>query len=70
MQALAAAVIIAYDALGTFVVLKLISLVVPLRASDPEMEGGDLAIHGVDPMPAYVPMPTCVRRATGGAPAS
>ncbi|MBD5656601.1 MAG: ammonium transporter, partial [Candidatus Eremiobacteraeota bacterium] len=55
MQALAAVVIIVYDAIGTFVVLKLISLVVPLRASEPEMEGGDLAIHGVDPMPLYLP---------------
>ena len=40
-----------YDVIMTYVVLKLISLVVPLRASNPEMEGGDLAIHGVDPMP-------------------
>jgi Amt family ammonium transporter len=53
-QALAALVIIVFDAIMTFVVLKLISLVVPLRASNPEMEGGDLAIHGVDPMPVYL----------------
>ncbi len=56
-QALAAIVIIAFDAIMTFVVLKLISFVVPLRASNPEMEGGDLAIHGQDPMPVYVPTP-------------
>ena len=54
-QAIAALVIIAFDAIMTFLVLKLISLIVPLRASNPEMEGGDLAIHGVDPMPIYVP---------------
>jgi Amt family ammonium transporter len=52
-QAIAAAVIIVFNAIMTFVILKLISFVVPLRASDPEMEGGDLAIHGVDPMPIY-----------------
>ena len=54
-QAVAAAVIIAYDAVMTFVVLKLVALVVPLRASDAEVEDGDLAIHGVDPVPSYAP---------------
>ncbi len=52
-QALAALCIIVWNIVMTYVVLKLISFVVPLRASTPEMEGGDLAIHGVDPMPAY-----------------
>jgi Amt family ammonium transporter len=52
-QAIAAVSIIVFDAIMTFVILKLISLAVPLRASNPEMEGGDLAIHGVDPMPIY-----------------
>jgi Amt family ammonium transporter len=56
-QALAALVIIVFDAIMTFVVLKLISLVVPLRASDIEVEGGDLAIHGIDPMPVVFPTP-------------
>jgi Amt family ammonium transporter len=52
-QAEGAAAIIVFDVIMTFIVLKLISFVVPLRASSPEMEGGDLAIHGVDPMPIY-----------------
>ena len=52
-QAIAALAIIVFDGVMTFVILKLISLVVPLRSSEPEMEGGDLAIHGVDPMPIY-----------------
>ena len=52
-QAEGAAAIIVFDVIMTFIVLKLISFVVPLRASNPEMEGGDLAIHGVDPMPIY-----------------
>ncbi len=54
-QAIAALVIIVFDAIMTFVVLKLISLIVPLRASEIDMEGGDLAIHGVDPMPLTFP---------------
>jgi len=56
-QALAAITIIAFDAIMTFIVLKVISFIVPLRASNPEMEGGDLAIHGQDPMPVYIPTP-------------
>jgi ammonium transporter, Amt family len=55
IQFLAALFIIVYDAIMTFVVLKIVSLVVPLRASDAEVEEGDLAIHGVDPMPTYFP---------------
>jgi Amt family ammonium transporter len=56
-QAIAGAVIIVFDAIMTFVVLKIIGLIVPLRASDTEVEGGDLAIHGIDPMPVYFPTP-------------
>ncbi len=50
-QAVAAITIIAFDAIMTFIVLKIISFIVPLRASDSDIEGGDLAIHGVDPIP-------------------
>jgi Amt family ammonium transporter len=67
-QALAALVIIVFDAIMTFIVLKVIGLIVPLRSSDLEIEGGDLAIHGMDPMPIVFPpgkIPTA-----GGAPAS
>ena len=52
-QVQGAAFIICYDAIATFIILKLISLVVPLRASQPEMEDGDLAIHGIDPIPPH-----------------
>ena len=52
-QAEAAAFIITFDALATFVLLKLIALIVPLKASQPEMEDGDLAIHGIDPIPPH-----------------
>ena len=72
IQAMAAGVIIAYDAIATYVVLRIVALFVPLRASDTEVEGGDLAIHGIDPIPMYVPPNGNGARvpvAVGGAPA-
>ena len=51
LQAEAAAFIIIWNIIGTFVILKIISMFIPLRASDGDVEGGDLAIHGVDPVP-------------------
>jgi Amt family ammonium transporter len=48
----AAAFIIVFNAVGTFIILKIIGMIVPLRASEDEMEAGDLAIHGMEPMPA------------------
>ena len=54
-QALAALVIIVFDGIMTFLVLKAISFIVPLRASEIDMIGGDLAIHGMDPMPLVFP---------------
>ncbi len=51
LQAEAAAFIIIWNIIGTFVILKVVSFIVPLRASDGDVEGGDLAIHGMDPMP-------------------
>jgi len=55
IQFLAALVIIVWNIIGTFIVLKIVSFVFPLRASDGDVEGGDLAIHGIDPVPVYVP---------------
>jgi Amt family ammonium transporter len=57
VQAEAAAVIIVWNIVATFVVLKIVSLIVPLRASEGDVEGGDLAIHGIDPVPILVPAP-------------
>jgi Amt family ammonium transporter len=54
-QAIAAGVIIVYDAVATYLVLRIVALFVPLRASDADVEGGDLAIHGIDPVPLYIP---------------
>ncbi len=65
-QAEAAACIIVWNAVMTFIILKVVSLVVPLRASSSEIEGGDLAIHGIDPMPVpYSPPPVGVGASAG-----
>jgi Amt family ammonium transporter len=57
LQAEAAAFIIIWNIIGTFVILKVISFFIPLRASDGDVEGGDLAIHGIDPIPGYSQTP-------------
>jgi Amt family ammonium transporter len=46
VQFLALLFIIGYDAVATFVIVKLIGLVVPLRAPDAHLEVGDQVIHG------------------------
>lgn len=46
VQALALLVIVAYDGLATWGVLKLVGLVVPLRLPQLALEVGDRAIHG------------------------
>jgi Amt family ammonium transporter len=50
-QAEAAGFIIVTNIIGTFIILKVISLIVPLRVTEDIMVAGDLAIHGVDPIP-------------------
>jgi len=52
-QFVAAAVIIVWNIIGTYIVLQIVKIFVPLRATDGQMEGGDLAIHGMDPMPLH-----------------
>jgi Amt family ammonium transporter len=51
LQLFAAATIIIWDALVTFLILKIISLFTPLRMSDEDLEIGDLAIHGEEAYP-------------------
>jgi len=46
LQALALGFIIVYDAVATFIVIKLVGLIVPLRMTDKELEVGDLVLHG------------------------
>jgi Amt family ammonium transporter len=56
--------IIGYDAVATFIIVKLIGLVVPLRAPDAHLEAGDQLIHGevavdLEPYPGapHLPVP-------------
>ena len=47
--------VIVFTAVMTFILLKLVGLVVPLRMSDADMEEGDLAVHGHEVYPSDVP---------------
>jgi ammonium transporter, Amt family len=51
-QFLAALTVIIWDALVTFLILKIISFVTPLREPDEILEVGDLAIHGEEAYPS------------------
>jgi Amt family ammonium transporter len=51
IQAGAALTIIVYDALMTFIILKVISFFTPLRMPDDELERGDLAVHEEEAYP-------------------
>jgi Amt family ammonium transporter len=46
LQAEGAAFIIVYNAIATFIILKLISIIVPLRMDDATLKVGDDAVHG------------------------
>jgi Amt family ammonium transporter len=70
VQAEAAAFVILWSGVGTFVVLKLVGLAVPLRMPEAALEAGDLAIHGEEigvPVPGPVPMPDLGAPLSGGA---
>jgi Amt family ammonium transporter len=54
-QALTALWVIGFSAIGTFILLKLVSLFVPLRMTEAEMEEGDIAVHGHEVYPSDVP---------------
>ncbi len=55
VQAYTALWVIAFSAIGTYILLKLVGLVVPLRMTDEEMEVGDIAVHGHEVYPSDVP---------------
>jgi Amt family ammonium transporter len=64
VQFIALVFIIGYDAVATFIIVKLIGLVVPLRAPDAHLESGDQLIHGevavdLEPYPGapHLPVP-------------
>jgi ammonium transporter, Amt family len=54
-QALTALWVIVFSSIGTFILLKLVGLVVPLRMTEAEMEQGDIAVHGHEVYPSDVP---------------
>jgi ammonium transporter, Amt family len=54
-QALTALWVIVFSAVMTFILLKIVSIFVPLRMSEEEMEVGDLAVHGHEVYPSDVP---------------
>jgi Amt family ammonium transporter len=74
-QALTALWVIVFSAIVTFILLKLVSLFVPLRMLEEDMETGDIAVHGHEVYPSDVPSlgyPDGVRTpaASGGAAAT
>jgi Amt family ammonium transporter len=55
-QLVALLVIVGWDAVATFGILKLVGVITPLRLTDAELEWGDIAVHGEtgtsdDPVP-------------------
>jgi Amt family ammonium transporter len=54
-QAETALFVIVFNAIATFVILKLVGIFLPLRLSDEELEIGDHAIHGNEVYPSDVP---------------
>jgi Amt family ammonium transporter len=55
VQAYTALWVIVFSAIGTYILLKLVSVFVPLRMTDEEMEVGDIAVHGHEVYPSDVP---------------
>ena len=54
-QAETALFVILFSGIGTFILLRLVGIFVPLRLSDEELEIGDHAIHGNEVYPSDVP---------------
>src|SRR3954463_854213 len=54
-QLLTALWVIVFCAVGTFILLRLVKLFVPLRMTEADMEEGDLAVHGHEVYPSDVP---------------
>jgi Amt family ammonium transporter len=54
-QAIAALSVILWSGVVTFILLKLVGLVVPLRMTEADMETGDIAVHGHEVYPSDVP---------------
>jgi Amt family ammonium transporter len=61
--------IICFSSIGTFILLKLVGLVIPLRMKDADLEEGDLAVHGHEVYPSDVPSLSYPTGTAGWAPA-
>jgi Amt family ammonium transporter len=55
LQLYAGVWVILFSGIATFVLLKLVGLVIPLRMSEADMETGDIAVHGHEVYPSDVP---------------
>ena len=55
VQFYTAAWVICFTAIGTFIILKLVGLVIPLRMKEEDMEIGDVAVHGHEVYPSDIP---------------
>jgi Amt family ammonium transporter len=78
-QLIAAVWVILFSGAATFILLKLVGLVIPLRMSDEDLEVGDLAVHGHEVYPSDIPSlaypsgspaPATPTPALGGGPAA
>jgi Amt family ammonium transporter len=54
-QAITAVWVILFSGIGTYILLKLVGLFVPLRMTEADMEEGDIAVHGHEVYPSDVP---------------
>jgi Amt family ammonium transporter len=54
-QVLAGLWVVLFSGIATFLILKVVALVVPLRMTEAEMEMGDLAVHGHEVYPSDIP---------------
>jgi Amt family ammonium transporter len=55
LQLYAGVWVILFSGAATFVLLKVVGLLIPLRMSEKDMETGDIAIHGHEVYPSDVP---------------
>ncbi len=56
-QFVALAVIVLFNAVMTFLILKILAIFMPLRMKDADLEIGDYAIHKEDPIPGVMGAP-------------
>jgi Amt family ammonium transporter len=54
-QLIAGLWVIVFSAVATFILLKIVGLVIPLRMSQEDMEIGDVSVHGHEVYPSDVP---------------